>query len=85
MIYALRDGLIFLLDEGIRIVINAINLMIKQSLLVSRLFENIGNSSRKENVLHVLGALEAVLIFHGVNVSPGKAVQEALNVYLTSK
>ena len=46
---------------------------------------NMGYSSRKENVLHVLGALEAVLIFHGANVSPGKAVQEALNVYLTSK
>ncbi|MDT2829403.1 alanine--glyoxylate aminotransferase family protein [Vagococcus carniphilus] len=46
---------------------------------------NMGYSSRKENVLHVLGALEAVLIFHGANVSPGKAIQEALNVYLTSK
>ncbi|WP_082130178.1 pyridoxal-phosphate-dependent aminotransferase family protein [Aneurinibacillus tyrosinisolvens] len=40
-----------------------------------------GYSCRKKNVLHVLGALEGVLIRHGVKVHPGQAVQAALDVY----
>jgi (S)-ureidoglycine-glyoxylate aminotransferase len=40
-----------------------------------------GYSCRKENVLSVLGALEAVLIRHGVNVNRGQALQAALDVY----
>jgi (S)-ureidoglycine-glyoxylate aminotransferase len=40
-----------------------------------------GYSCRKKNILHVLGALEAVLIRHGVNVHTGRAVQAALDVY----
>lgn len=40
-----------------------------------------GYSCRKKNILHVLGALEAVLIRHGVDVNPGRAVQAALDVY----
>lgn len=40
-----------------------------------------GYSCRKKNVLHVLGALEAVLIRHGVRVHAGRAVQAALDVY----
>lgn len=43
---------------------------------------NMGFSSRKENVLHVLGAFEATLLFHGANINPGAAVQAALKVYL---
>ncbi|MGS2776343.1 pyridoxal-phosphate-dependent aminotransferase family protein [Robertmurraya sp. GLU-23] len=41
-----------------------------------------GYSCRRENVLAVLGALEAVLIRHGVNVHRGNAVQASLDVYL---
>lgn len=41
-----------------------------------------GYSCRRENVLAVLGALEAVLIRHGVNVHRGDAVQASLDVYL---
>ncbi|PLS08515.1 pyridoxal-phosphate-dependent aminotransferase family protein [Neobacillus cucumis] len=40
-----------------------------------------GYSCRKENILSVLGALEAVLIRHGVNVHRGAALQAALDVY----
>jgi (S)-ureidoglycine---glyoxylate transaminase len=40
-----------------------------------------GYSCRKENVLTVLGALEAVLIRHNVNVNRGEALQAALEVY----
>lgn len=40
-----------------------------------------GFSSRKKNVLHVLGALEATLRRHGVPVNDGAAVQAALDVY----
>lgn len=47
---------------------------------------NMGYSSRKENVLHVLGALEAALIYQGADIKVGKATQAALEVYLmTSK
>jgi len=40
-----------------------------------------GYSCRKKNVLHLLGAFEAVLVRHGVKVNTGKAVQAALDVY----
>ncbi|WP_134698619.1 alanine--glyoxylate aminotransferase family protein [Ammoniphilus sp. YIM 78166] len=40
-----------------------------------------GYSCRKKNVLHVLGALEAVLLRHGAEIEVGKAVQAALDVY----
>jgi (S)-ureidoglycine---glyoxylate transaminase len=40
-----------------------------------------GYSCRKENVLSVLGALEAVLIRHGVQVDRGAALQATLDVY----
>ncbi|MGX7023305.1 pyridoxal-phosphate-dependent aminotransferase family protein [Vagococcus hydrophili] len=43
---------------------------------------NMGYSSRKENVLHVLGALEAALLYQGANINSGKAVQAALEIYL---
>jgi (S)-ureidoglycine---glyoxylate transaminase len=42
-----------------------------------------GFSCRKENVLAVLGALEAVLIRHGVNVHRGDALQASLDVYMS--
>ncbi|MFJ8257484.1 pyridoxal-phosphate-dependent aminotransferase family protein [Peribacillus asahii] len=42
-----------------------------------------GYSCRKENVLFVLGALEAVLLRHGFEVKRGEALQAALNVYMT--
>ena len=42
---------------------------------------SMGYSCRKKNILHVLGALEAVLIRHKVNVCVGEGVQAALNVY----
>jgi (S)-ureidoglycine---glyoxylate transaminase len=41
-----------------------------------------GYSCRKENVLSTLGALEAVLIRHGVKVNRGDALQAALDVYV---
>ncbi|MFJ8244669.1 pyridoxal-phosphate-dependent aminotransferase family protein [Peribacillus asahii] len=41
-----------------------------------------GYSCRKENVLFVLGALEAVLLRHGFEVKLGEALQAALNVYM---
>jgi len=40
-----------------------------------------GYSCRKENVLFVLAALEAVLIRHKAPIVIGKGVQEALDVY----
>jgi len=40
-----------------------------------------GYSCRKENILAVIGALEAVLIRHGVNVIRGEALQAALDEY----
>ena len=43
---------------------------------------NMGYSSRHENVLAVLGALESVLIYYGANIQVGKAVKAALDVYL---
>lgn len=44
-----------------------------------------GYSCRKENILSVLGALEAVLIRHGVGVHRGEALQSALDVYAVEK
>lgn len=43
---------------------------------------NMGYSSRKENVLQVLGALEAALLYFGADIQTGAAVQAALEVYL---
>lgn len=40
-----------------------------------------GYSCRKENILFVLAALEAVLIRHNASIQIGKGVQAALNVY----
>lgn len=40
-----------------------------------------GYSCRKKNVLHVLAALEAVLIRHKAKINCGAAVQAALDVY----
>ena len=40
-----------------------------------------GFSCNQKNVLHVLGALEATLHWHGVDISVGKALQAALAVY----
>ncbi|MEW9701890.1 alanine--glyoxylate aminotransferase family protein [Paenibacillus sp. SI8] len=40
-----------------------------------------GFSCNQKNVLHVLGALEAVLLWHGVDISSGKALQAALAFY----
>ncbi|UOQ43698.1 alanine--glyoxylate aminotransferase family protein [Halobacillus salinarum] len=40
-----------------------------------------GYSCRKENILFTLGALEAVLIRHGVRVHTGRALQAALDSY----
>jgi (S)-ureidoglycine---glyoxylate transaminase len=42
-----------------------------------------GYSCRKENVLALLGALEAVLIRHGENVHRGDALQASLDVYMS--
>ncbi|HWO96571.1 MAG TPA: alanine--glyoxylate aminotransferase family protein [Bacillus sp. (in: firmicutes)] len=40
-----------------------------------------GYSCRKENILFVLAALEAVLIRHGASIQVGKGLQAALDVY----
>lgn len=40
-----------------------------------------GFSCNQKNVLHVLGALEAALLWHGADVPEGKAVQAALAFY----
>lgn len=42
---------------------------------------NMGYSSRHENVLHVLSALEAALIYYNAPINQGEAVKAALNVY----
>ena len=42
---------------------------------------NMGFSSRRENVLQVLGALEAALLFYGADIVPGAGVQAALAIY----
>lgn len=44
-----------------------------------------GYSCRKENVLFVLAALEAILIRKGASIQIGKALQAALDYYQTSK
>lgn len=43
-----------------------------------------GYSCRKENILFVLAAIEAVLIRHKAQVKTGQALQAALNVYETT-
>lgn len=43
---------------------------------------NMGYSSRHENVLHVLAALEGVLSYYGVNINKGEGVKAALAVYM---
>lgn len=43
---------------------------------------NMGYSSRKENVLQVLGALEASLVYFDADIKRGEAVKAALDVYL---
>ncbi|MEK8127607.1 alanine--glyoxylate aminotransferase family protein [Paenibacillus filicis] len=40
-----------------------------------------GFSCNKKNVLHLLGALDAALLRHGVSIPTGAAVQAALDVY----
>lgn len=45
---------------------------------------NMGYSSRKENVLHTLGALEAAITHHGGAVNKGEAVLAALAIYQAS-
>ncbi|WP_458119258.1 pyridoxal-phosphate-dependent aminotransferase family protein [Paenibacillus sp. Z6-24] len=42
---------------------------------------SMGYSSSRKNVLHVLGALEATLLRHGLKLPAGEGVQAALNVY----
>ncbi|EUJ43570.1 pyridoxal-phosphate-dependent aminotransferase family protein [Listeria riparia] len=42
---------------------------------------NMGFSSRKENVLHTLNALEASITFHGGKIAKGEAAQAALKFY----
>lgn len=46
---------------------------------------NMGFSSRRENVLQVLGALEATLLFYGADIVPGAGVQAALAIYGAKK
>jgi len=46
---------------------------------------SMGYSCRKKNILHVLGALEAVLIRHKAKVWAGQGVQAALDVYQTEE
>lgn len=46
---------------------------------------NMGYSSRRENVLQVLGAFEAALIHFDAPIKKGEAVQAALNVYLAAQ
>lgn len=43
---------------------------------------NMGYSSRHENVLQVLSALEGVLVYYGVEIHVGRAVKAALDVLL---
>ncbi|MGX7196973.1 pyridoxal-phosphate-dependent aminotransferase family protein [Enterococcus olivae] len=42
---------------------------------------NMGYSSRHENVLHVLAALEGALSFYGADINHGQAIKAALAVY----
>ncbi len=42
---------------------------------------SMGYSSSRKNVLHVLGALEATLIYHGMQLPAGAGVQAALAIY----
>ncbi|WP_430611311.1 pyridoxal-phosphate-dependent aminotransferase family protein [Enterococcus sp. DIV0876] len=42
---------------------------------------NMGYSSRKENILHVLAALEGALLYHQAPIHPGQAVPAALTLY----
>lgn len=42
---------------------------------------NMGYSSRKDNVLHVLSALEGALLYHGAKINVGKAIPAALAEY----
>ncbi|MBU5343449.1 alanine--glyoxylate aminotransferase family protein [Caldibacillus thermoamylovorans] len=44
-----------------------------------------GYSCRKENILFLLGALEAVLIRHGILVNRGEALQAALDLYVAEE
>lgn len=46
---------------------------------------SMGYSSNQRNVLHVLGALEAVLIRHRAKIDAWRAVQAALDVYIEAK
>ncbi len=43
---------------------------------------SMGYSSSRKNVLHVLGALEATLIYHGMQLPAGAGVQAALAIYV---
>lgn len=43
---------------------------------------NMGYSSRHENVLQALSALESVLVYYGVEIRVGQAVKAALKIYL---
>lgn len=43
---------------------------------------NMGYSSRHENVLQVLSALEGALVYYEVDINVGKAVKAALNIFL---
>ncbi|QJD83416.1 pyridoxal-phosphate-dependent aminotransferase family protein [Cohnella herbarum] len=40
-----------------------------------------GYSCSRKNVLHLLGALEAVLVRHGVHIQTGAGVQAAMDIY----
>ncbi|MGP6139132.1 pyridoxal-phosphate-dependent aminotransferase family protein [Jeotgalibaca sp. A127] len=42
---------------------------------------NMGYSSRKDNVLHVLSALEGALVYHGAKINVGEAIPAALAEY----
>ncbi|OXM87338.1 pyridoxal-phosphate-dependent aminotransferase family protein [Paenibacillus rigui] len=44
-----------------------------------------GYSCSRKNVLHLLGALEAVLLRHQVDVRAGRALQAALDIYADKK
>lgn len=46
---------------------------------------NMGYSSRKENVLHTLGALEAAILYHGGEIIKGEATLAAMKVYGSQK
>ncbi|MGX7418745.1 pyridoxal-phosphate-dependent aminotransferase family protein [Carnobacterium gallinarum] len=46
---------------------------------------NMGYSSRKENVLHTLGALESSISYHGGTIIKGEATLAAMKVYATEQ